>query len=79
MVEPRKENKVMGRSNPDFGQSPLPMKVSPHEIERRKATFEVSLLSLSSIAGLGRKGLKALVKEFGGEQNQAQGSYRPGL
>src|SRR5215217_4441094 len=56
----------MGRSNPDFGQSPLPMKVSPRGIESRKVPFGVSLLNLSSIAGLGRKGLKALVKEFGG-------------
>jgi DNA processing protein len=64
----------MGRSNTDFGQSPLPIEVSPPETESRKTSFEVSLLSLSGIDGLGRKGLKALVKRFGGDLGAVWGA-----
>ena len=43
------------------------MKVSSPGKECGEISFEVALLSLSTINGLGRKGLKALVREFQGD------------
>jgi hypothetical protein len=64
----------MGRSNTNFGQSPLPMELTFPKIDSRKIPFEVSLLSLSGINGLGRKGLKALVEKFGGDLGAVWGA-----
>src|SRR5215208_3613636 len=57
----------MSRPSTDFGQSPLPIEVSTPDTDSRQASFEVSLLGLSAIDGLGRKGIKAFIREFRGD------------